>query len=158
MRENADHPDNEQELVSLAIEEMDAKVYVDAWSVIVITVMKVGYGMHQVTFLEEAFLFLLMFVSAFVFALAAQYTAPLQLRSPLKQFLVASQQDLQNFIQVLRSPNGIKKPLNPRILDIISRCVNLQICYSTKVAFRTPLYKKMPPHLKKKLVDLVLEK
>ena len=94
MRENADHPDSEKELVSLAMEEMTAKVYVDAWNDIVLTVMKVGYGMHQVTFLEQVFLFLLMFVSAFVFAIAAQYTAPLQLRSPLKQFLIDSQQDL----------------------------------------------------------------
>ena len=63
---------------------MSSQVYVDAWSDIVITVMKVGYGMHTVGYLEEVFLFCLMFVSIWIFAIAAQYTAPFKFRNPLK--------------------------------------------------------------------------
>ena len=99
---------------------MSGEVYVDAWTVIVITVMRVGYGMHPVTVLEEIILFSLMFVSIFVFAIAAQYTAPLKFRSPLRQFLLNSQDDLQNFIHVLRNRRKNKKVLEPRILDITS--------------------------------------
>ena len=71
MLQNPDHPDNENELVEIAVSEMSNEVYVDAFTVIVITVMRVGYGMHPVTVLEEMFLFGLMFVSIFVFAIAA---------------------------------------------------------------------------------------
>ena len=49
-----------------------------------------------------------------------------------------------------------EKIIEPKILDIAYRFVNLQICFSTKVALSSPYYKMMPPHLKNKLVDHVL--
>ena len=42
-----------------------------------------------------------MFVSFFVFSVAAEYTMPFKYRSPLKQFLMESQRDLEDFIYVL---------------------------------------------------------
>ena len=38
MNENPDYPDNEEDLVNLALQEMKGRVYVDAWMDIVITV------------------------------------------------------------------------------------------------------------------------
>ena len=156
MLENPDHPDGKEELSEFALEQMDGSVYVNAWMDIVITVTQVGYGMRPVNHLEQTYLFSLMFVSFFVFAIANIHTAPFKFRSPLKQFLIKSQEDLESFINALSMRNKNKKVLAPKILDVTSRFVNMQICFSAKMAFRSKFYKAMPPYIKNKLVSNVL--